>query len=1110
MSGRLLAHKGYVLQDFAAIRKFYNLQRPPRDTVEAAAAYLFLEPCPAEAWLFLPPDLLWDDTLPFPVSEPRFLRRDSHTTRSSLKLDASLLTKLEAAYPPPSGRPGGKILADWRLVFAYLRGAAPTRRRELAMSTLAMLAATDADWGSIAAISLVLLPYFSTLGGVYAAEAMLAILPDVLPPLVEYAKLCKALHQGLRLTYTFPRPDGCYARLSQEEVRQLTGLDVLPGRNEVFAVSHVGGMFMRASYGSLPTTLLRSADGTPHYDRPSFDQEMRECIAEALQSILPNKLQPNTFSQWYARREFWAASGGAPGAKMSWLRQDSESPDAKIEVERVRLNKRAALLLVPEKYHRRHFADPSSAVLYSKAAPKFENGKRRIIWNTSLTHYVAQGFLLDLVEPRFRQGTWYSAANSAPHRTARSIARFNELHGAIGFMWDYADFNINHSRDAQIMLFSVLADLISERLPRDDPATAECRADVVRITSWVNTAKKNFFMHDSETGYVQEAVRSLASGERATSFVNTVLSRAYRLQHDRASRRFFGRQLLLPRSDHQGDDVFATVASMPDATLAGCMFLLTGYAGQLFKITCNHTPSGEFLRQFYGMHGIAGYPIRSAMGLFSGEYFEDLPPDPPSRVSATFMQFSKVAARGGAFEPHLITLLSQRNASLAYSDKNGSVHHVTCPPALSITPRSLGGLGGVTTRRYQLKGNVIRDAAATDWTWVPRSQLASPTGQTKRRALAIPSGEGKTTLARMYPSFFVDHDALLSVWDIPPSPRRAARTAYCKRQSLLCPVDKVLLTWGPTTVDSSFEFLGSIMLQTPTGTRANAENRRYLASVSQGKRVTVRSQTQLPHAALALASQRVSTVAFESDIPPPVVQMPELPVAPMVAKAGLVDTQTLATLQAHRLQEVATQAVASSSFGGAFPRASLSASFARYARDLDAFVKAVKPRARTLEPAASSPQLAYQRARPIWDAILQPNSDPSVPYDHPLPLPATVYGDYIRIMLDAGFSLGEVFLAAVDDQSPVCYHGLAGRIFALMQRRRLDVKAYRATAWLFSAITPATPPEQSDLLARYILGRVDLPPVASDRPGTDLNSTVRLISLRHLDNWGRELMPLLF
>lgn len=1097
MSGCLLTHEGHVLQDFAAIRKRYCFERPPSNTTEAAAAYLFLEPCPAEAWLFLPPELLWDDTLPFPIRPHVF--EDRISALHGFKLDDSLRERLEASYPPPSGRPGGKVLADWYLVFRYLRSARPSRRRDLAIATLAMLSREETDWGSIAAISLVLLPYFSELGGVYASEALLALLPSPFPPLIEYAKLCKALNQGLRLSYTFPRPSGCYARLSQEEVRQLTGLDVLPGRNEVFAVSHIGDMFMRASHGSLPTVLLTATDGTPHYDRAAYDQEMRECIAEALQSILPSRLQPTSFSRWYARREFWAASGGAPGAKLSWLRVDESSLDAKLEVERVRLNKRAALLLVPEAYHRRHFADPASAVLYSKAAPKFENGKRRIIWNTSLTHYVAQGFLLDLVEPHFRQGTWYSAANSAPHRTARSIARHAELHQATGFMWDYADFNINHSQDAQVLLFSVLAELIRERLPRDDPSSAICAADVTRITAWVNAAKRNFFMHDSESGYVQEAVRSLASGERATSFVNTVLSRAYRLQHDRASQRLLGRQLLLPRSDHQGDDVFATVASMPDATLAGCLFLLTGYAGQLFKITCNYTPSGEFLRQFYGLHGIAGYPIRSAMGLFSGEYFEDLPPDPPSRVAATFMQFAKVTARGGAFEPHLITLLTSRNASLAYSDKQGRVHHVSCPPALAVVPRALGGLGGVTTRQYQLKGNVVRDVAATDWTWVPRTSLTLRTAPPNRRAIAIPSGEGKTTLARLHPSIFVDHDSLLSVWDMPPPSRPAARTAYCRRQSMLCPADKVLLTWGPATVDPAFEYLGSVMLRDPTGIRANRENRRYLSSVTQGVRVLAATPSQLVHSALALVERRPNTTFFEADIPPPVLHMPDLPIAPIVAKAGVVDTQTLAALQAHRLQNVATQAIAASSFSGAFPRAGLSASFARFARDLDAYIKTVRPRQRRTSPVQLGLSAVYGHARSIWQAILQPDSNPFSPYDQSLPLPTTVYGDYIRIMLDAGFSLGEVFLAAVDDQAPVLYHGLAGRLYALMQRRKLDVSAYRATAWLFSALSPASPPPLAELLARYVLGRVDLPPVVSDRPGTDLNSTVRLISLSALE-----------
>nr|URN70560.1 RNA-dependent RNA polymerase [Diplodia mutila fusagravirus 1] len=1094
MSGCTLSYSGDILQDFVAIRKAYSLHRPPQNVEEALAAYLYLEPCPAEAWLFLPPELVWDDTLPFPVNPQLFTAR---LAAPLLALTRENIERMERKYPPPGGRPGGKVLADWPTVFTYLRSCPPSRRRQLALVALTTLAEADADWASVAAISFVLLPYFSELGGIMASEALLATLPARLPPLLEYAKHCKMLNQGARLTYTFPLPDASFTRLSQEQLRQLIGLDVLPGRNEVFAVSHVGDMFMRASYSSLPTCLLPDAGGFPRYDRASYAREMRECIHEALDSILPAKLAPITFSKWYARREFWAASGGAPGAKLSWLSSDADS--AEIKTERVRLNKRAALLLVPESYHRRHFADPAHAVLYSKAAPKYENGKRRIIWNTSLTHYVAQGFLLDLVEPNFQQGTWYSAANSAPHRTARSVARWRELSQAVGFMWDYADFNINHSNEAQIILFSELEQILRARLSPDDPATPQCLEDIARITSWVNTAKANYFMHDSESGYIQEAMRSLASGERATSFVNTILSRAYRLQHDRAARRLLGRQLLLPRSDHQGDDVFALTATMPDATLAGALFLLTGYAGQLFKITCNYTPSGEFLRQFYGKHGIAGYPMRSAMGLFSGEYFEDLPPDPPSRVAATFMQFAKVAARGGAFHDSIISLLCARNASLSYSDAGGRVHRVTCPPALALTPRSLGGLGGVTTRRYQLKGNVNRDTAATEWSWVSSTSAAPSQADPPMRAIAIPSGEGKSTLARAYPQLFTDHDELLSPWALPPPERVAARTAYCRRASRNCAPGKILLTWGPATCDSSFEFLGTVMLRTPTNIRANAANRAYLLKVTQGRRLFADSLSQVPQLALSLAVPPPLAPAFEAPIPPPVLKLPELPIAPMVARAGLTDVQTLVALEAHRLQAVATQAVAASSFSGAFPRADISASFARFARDLHAYTKQVRQRPRKVSSAQLPVAETRARAESIWRAVLSADANPFREYSHPLPLPTVCYGDYIRIMLDAGFSLGEVFLAAVDDQPPVLYPGLAGRLYALMQRRGLDPPAYRATNWLFAAILPTTPRPVCDLLAKYVLGRVDLPPVAADRPGTDLNSTLRLISLSSLE-----------
>jgi len=418
--------------------------------------------------------------------------------------------------------------------------------------------------------------------------------------------------------------------------------------------------------------------------------------------------------------------------------------------------------------------------MYSKAATKFENGKQRIIWNTSMAHYLAHAYILDHFEPFTKEGTWYSASHTSFHRLARSVARTKALKEAVGFMWDYADFNINHTVMAQVMLFSSLLEVIKSRLDGDAAVVANVINILTLLTKWVNRAKANAFLHDPETGYIQQALRSLASGERATSFVNTFLSRAYRLLHDRTSLRLFGHTLFLPASDHQGDDVFALVKSPIDATLAGALFLTMGYAGQLYKISCNYEPTGEYLRLQYDATGWGGYPIRSSMGMFSGEYFDDTSPDPPARSVAIFNQYQKVKGRGGALEPHIIDLLISRNAALVYSE-NGKKIRVTTPTQLALIPRALGGLGAQPAQAYQVKGVVADQAPTTNWEYLP-PDAEQP--ETPLMAFGIPSGEGKTTLAQLYPGLFLDHDQLLNEYEVPPQSQINARNTYLKRVAL--------------------------------------------------------------------------------------------------------------------------------------------------------------------------------------------------------------------------------------------------------------------------------------------------------------------------------------
>jgi len=208
-------------------------------------------------------------------------------------------------------------------------------------------------------------------------------------------------------------------------MRDLSGLDTIVGRSEFLHLDVPAEIRMRLTD---PTRRqwpsIRNGELTWSTEAEFTDKLDRAIYQAVRETHNPTVGHPTylTFSDWYSKRMGWAASGGAPGAHISW------HGDGKRE----RMNKRGAVLIIPEEHIRSILEAACPPVLWSKCAPKYENGKMRAIWNTAVEYYVIQAYLADLFEHSQDNATWDSAHHNIQQKVAADIARLESLPLVLG------------------------------------------------------------------------------------------------------------------------------------------------------------------------------------------------------------------------------------------------------------------------------------------------------------------------------------------------------------------------------------------------------------------------------------------------------------------------------------------------------------------------------------------------------------------------------------------------------------------------------------------------------------------------------------------------------
>lgn len=922
--------------DYLSLTTLINIEEQPVDFDTAAAQYLTMSPTPTEVFRFLPLSWTWDTLLPTLPTEAQCDFSDQRLRRCS----ASQRAALDLKFPLNAGRPGGKVHA---MPSDIVASSTHPWTHDIARL---LLAAPDIGWEATTASGVLILPW-SGVGIESLLPSLLANFDLWYIPIPQAAKFFKKVHTAVRTTHSTPT-----RHISTFDADSIYGIDLVTGPSEQLSEDIPAEILMRTVTPS--TQMAPALSGISDVERSLVYQNLFDLSTErTLNELIPKEVKWKTFSDWFSYRMGWAASGGAPGARIRW------NSDGAAE----RMNKRGALLAVPFELADEIMRNTLDPLLYSKASTKFEKGKKRAIWNTGLFHYLYQGYVLDcfdaIPQPSAAMTnfvpqpptTWDAARHTSAERLSSQIYRQHLLaqrRAYRGLMWDFSDFNINHLLVAMARLFAATGSRLAQRLSSIEGSdyVARVRADFDAAIKWIVGARNNTFLDAAATAdpLVALVLRSMQSGERATSFQNTMLNRIYmRMLNEWASRYLDGP--LLDLISHQGDDVLAIAKTMQAAILSCALLNLFGFAGQTYKITCDFNNHGEFLRLAYDpISGvIRGYPLRSALGLISGEFFMDSTFDPDARAVAYYESYNRANLRGARVPMAFIDRVIQRKCHVTYTDKAGIRHKVVANVDLAMTPAVLGGLGmtgqapipsksayehdgmvlaykssatrpifklprfnatatiakvrladkvtlhnwGLAARMNHLASKEIVESAltgaydahdmshaiaayaseldkyqktvqatkvklpiplifshlkahfATAWLKVlglDRSPLPDQHKVLahKQIAIAIPSGEGKTTLARKYPHLFIDHDDYVNPdFMIRWAEKQAWHAVNSYNASVLIPKDgRILLTWGPETTPPAYQLAQIRLLpdDLATGIRLNADNRAHLLS----------------------------------------------------------------------------------------------------------------------------------------------------------------------------------------------------------------------------------------------------------------------------------------
>jgi hypothetical protein len=495
-------------------------------------------------------------------------------------------------------------------------------------------------------------------------------------PMLTLAKCLKLVHNFVRLTGLHPVTA---VALRPDERRAYYGLDYCLGRSVRWPLDFRAEMLTRATPSSRRAFPIYQA-GVLRWDEAEYSSVFARVVEDTLREACRDHVRLVSVDALLDERMIWVSSGSAPGVKLETVH------------ETLGANKRAAYLHIRREGLLEVLDNVGDAVLHSRHATKYEPGKNRALWNTGLGHYGISSLLLEQWSRNERANVpWNVSSHKTEFAWRCDIDRCRRVGEEVAVMWDFSDFNINHMLVHMAYLYVRAAYVLASRADM----TSVVKSRIIDCAEWLATSTMDTVLEDVQSGLILQVARSMMTGIRGTSFVNTMLNRVYTKMAQVYTERYTLARPLRDPTYAMGDDVYSSALTRFDGVTFCLVMNTLGTAGTLSKINLE---LGELLRVSYTAEGCSGYPVRALVGLVSGEYFESRAiNDIHERCAAFHEQMSRCIARGARIPVKpMWDMLSRLHCRLTYRVGRRRRHLY---PRLDLlyTPPAFGGLGLIDT-----------------------------------------------------------------------------------------------------------------------------------------------------------------------------------------------------------------------------------------------------------------------------------------------------------------------------------------------------------------------------------------------------------------------------
>lgn len=357
---------------------------------------------------------------------------------------------------------------------------------------------------------------------------------------------------------------------------------------------------------------------------------LRDVLKTIMVTLVKARDKWPTWSEQVRTRQGWVSGGSAGGAKVV------------IEGETIRINKRSYFEQTSSKLMESWL--DSEPIIRATGSEKFESGKSRAIYGTQPVDYAIMAYVIGTLEKKLHRIMGIDTGLHGLDEVASLTLRVKLFKAAMkrihGTMIDYADFNYQHTLQAQSLVFEVLAERLEE---------IGAESDVIKAAHWCAKALLNQWVRfPGKKGYTK-VTQGLFSGVRGTNFINTLLNLAYYLLACIEVEENFGLRPINVVHIHNGDDVWISNESRLWASALYGSLLANGFdfspMKQMFDVN-----RGEFLRVLYDATGMAAYIARPLATMTISQLQSTVVDTPQGIATARNSQVQVLFRRGFSLE----------------------------------------------------------------------------------------------------------------------------------------------------------------------------------------------------------------------------------------------------------------------------------------------------------------------------------------------------------------------------------------------------------------------------------------------------------------------------